>query len=100
MSNCPHCNQTTFEIEEVEASGRKIKLVQCTGCKAPLGIMEHTDVLFAIQWPRGRRHLLPEGFCIHLESSAEFGANWHGRKTPPFRVKHAPDRGRKPVAYC
>jgi hypothetical protein len=44
MSNCPHCNQTTFEIEEVEASGRKITLVQCTGCKAPLGIMEHTDV--------------------------------------------------------
>jgi hypothetical protein len=47
--------------------------------------MEHTDVLFAIQWPRPKRQLLPEGFCIHLQSSAEFGANWQGRKTPPFR---------------
>jgi hypothetical protein len=47
--------------------------------------MEHSDVLFAIQWQRGRRHLLPEGFCVHLESSEEFGANWHGRKSPPFR---------------
>ena len=50
------------------------------------GDMEHTDVLFAIQWPRPRRQLLPEGFSIHLESSGEFGANWHGRKSPPFRV--------------
>jgi hypothetical protein len=74
------------------------------------GNMEHTDVLFAIQWPRARRHLLPEGFCVHLESSGEFGANWHGRKTPPFRGMPGPglsstqgptaaDRSRKPVTY-
>jgi hypothetical protein len=47
--------------------------------------MEHTDVLFAIQWPRQKRILLPEGWCIHLESSGEFGKNWKGRKSPPFR---------------
>jgi hypothetical protein len=63
------------------------------------GDAEHTDVLFAIQWPRSRRHLLPEGFCIHLESSGEFGANWHGRKTPAFRGGARPDRGPRPVAY-
>lgn len=50
------------------------------------GDMEHTDVLHAIQWTRQKRQLLPEGFCIHLESAgAGFGDNWRGRKTPPFR---------------
>ena len=44
MSNCPHCNRETFEIEEVEVSGVKLKLVQCAGCKAPVGIIEHNDV--------------------------------------------------------
>ena len=69
------------------------------------GDMEHTDVLFAIQWPRCKRHLLPEGFCIHLESSGEFGANWHGRKTPPFRGMPGPAGparsrpARKPASY-
>lgn len=49
------------------------------------GDMEHTDVLFATQFARPRRVLLPEGFCLHLETSGEFGANWKGRKSPPFR---------------
>jgi hypothetical protein len=44
MSNCPHCNRATFEIEEFEVSGVKFKLVQCSGCKAPVGVMEHNDV--------------------------------------------------------
>jgi hypothetical protein len=44
MSNCPHCNRATFEIEEAEVSGMKFKFVQCSGCKAPIGVMEYTDV--------------------------------------------------------
>jgi hypothetical protein len=49
------------------------------------GDMEHTDVLHAVQWERRKRILIPEGWCIHLSSAGEFGANWRGRKTPPFR---------------
>jgi hypothetical protein len=44
MSYCPHCNRATFEIEEVEISGVKVKLVQCSGCKAPVGVVENNDV--------------------------------------------------------
>jgi transcription initiation factor IIE alpha subunit len=44
MSYCPHCNRVTFEIEEVEVSGVKLKLVQCSGCKSPLGFIENNEV--------------------------------------------------------
>jgi len=44
MSNCPHCNRATFEIEEVEVSGAKFKLLQCSECKAPVGTVDHNDV--------------------------------------------------------
>jgi hypothetical protein len=47
--------------------------------------MEHTDVLFAIQWARAKRQLLPEGYCVHLQSSGQKGTDWHGRQSPPFR---------------
>jgi hypothetical protein len=40
MSHCPHCNRVTFEIEEVEIAGAKQRLVQCSGCKAPVGVLE------------------------------------------------------------
>jgi hypothetical protein len=44
-----------------------------------------SDMLFAVQWPRPRRQLLPELFAIHLESEpAVMGANWKGRTTQPF----------------
>lgn len=62
------------------------------------GSAEHGDVLFAVQWPREKRHLLPEFFVYHLESdpNAPMGANWNGRKTPPFgkpiEHKHEPKR--------
>ncbi len=60
------------------------------GRKYPLnqGTAEHTDVLFACQWPRHDRILLPEVLCYHLESTdgpTPMGANWQGRKTPPFK---------------
>jgi hypothetical protein len=44
-----------------------------------------SDMLFAVQWPRLRRQLLPELFAIHLETeAAAMGANWKGRTTPAF----------------
>jgi len=49
------------------------------------GSAEHSDVLFAVQWPREQRILMPEMFVYHLESEqAPMGANWDGRKTKPF----------------
>jgi hypothetical protein len=49
------------------------------------GSAEHSDVLFAVQWEREKRVLLPEFFCYHLESEpARMGTNWDGRSTSPF----------------
>jgi hypothetical protein len=43
------------------------------------------DALFAAQWPRSERELLPELIVYHLESGpAQVGANWRGRMTPRF----------------
>ena len=53
------------------------------------GSCEHDDVLFAVQWPRDRRILLPELFVYHLESEqCEMGKNWQGRKTKHFGPRH------------
>lgn len=57
------------------------------------GNAEHTDVLFAIQWERKDRVLLPEVIVAHLESNTgpiKMGTNWRGRKTPPFGPGHKP----------
>jgi hypothetical protein len=45
-----------------------------------------SDMLFALQWPRSQRLLLPEIMGIHLASDAGrgMGANWNGRQTPEF----------------
>lgn len=51
------------------------------------GSAEHTDVLFAAQWAREQRQLLPEVICYHLESverPGSMGTNWNGRRTPHF----------------
>jgi len=40
MPNCPHCNQASFEIEEVEITGTQFNFVKCSGCKAPVGVIE------------------------------------------------------------
>lgn len=50
------------------------------------GSAEHSDVLFAIQWARENRVLLPEFFVFHLESeNSKMGINWAGRKSKPFQ---------------
>lgn len=44
-----------------------------------------TDLLFAMQWPRGLRGFIPEIIGYHLESDdASMESNWKGRKTAPF----------------
>ena len=44
---------------------------------------EHTDMLHALQWPRGQRVLIPEITAVHLSTGGkEWGTNWHGRKSP------------------
>lgn len=44
-----------------------------------------SDVQFALQWDRKKRHSLPEFFVYHLESEpAKLGANWEGRTTKRF----------------
>ena len=53
------------------------------------GSAEHTDVLFAVQWPREERILLPEFLVFHLESEGQNqGINWEGRKSKPFAHSH------------
>jgi hypothetical protein len=49
------------------------------------GSAEHTDVLHAIQWPAGKRRLIPEIIGIHLSSeSGPMGVNWSGRQSKRF----------------
>ena len=62
-----------------KSAGRKYPIHQ--------GNAEHTDLLFAVQWPRSNRILLPEVLVAHLDSlpgPAPMGANWNGRTTPIF----------------
>lgn len=54
---------------------------------------DRTDVLFAAQWPRAKRALLPEVAVYHLESEpADQGTNWGGRRTARFGVEPDQDR--------
>lgn len=53
------------------------------------GSAEHSDVLFAVQWDRQRRILLPEFFVYHLQAeTAKYGADWQGRQTKKFGPNH------------
>lgn len=57
------------------------------------GNAEHTDVLFAAQWRRDQRVLLPEVVVFHLDSNdgpVAMGQNWNGRKSPEFKRRPHP----------
>lgn len=43
------------------------------------------DGRFALQWPRSKRHMIPDIIGYHLESErCAMGMNWNGRKTKRF----------------
>jgi hypothetical protein len=47
-----------------------------------LGSAAHDDVLFAGQWPRSHRHILPTVMLWHLlPEKTHLGQNWEGRKS-------------------
>jgi glycosyltransferase involved in cell wall biosynthesis len=50
------------------------------------GHADRSDLAFALQWPRGKRALIPEIFAIHLasEDGGDLGANWRGRRSGSF----------------
>lgn len=56
---------------------------------------DHCDIVFANQWEREKRTLIPEIMAIHLESEQKWGINWQGRKSARFEPntyqKYLPD---------
>lgn len=65
------------------------------------GTAEHSDVLFAIQWHRKQRILLPEIIVYHLESrekQGKMGENWNGRKSKGFCPCHP--HHHQHIPYC
>lgn len=49
---------------------------------------DNDDLLFARQYPRNKRVMIPELFVVHLESEhAGKAVNWWGRKSQPFLPK-------------
>jgi hypothetical protein len=72
-----YCPIGCFQLWHSRHVGRRYHFSQ--------GSAEHSDVLFALQWPAAKRVLLPGVFVYHLESeSAKIGANWQGRTTKGF----------------
>jgi hypothetical protein len=72
-----YCPIGCFQLWHSRHGGRRYHFSQ--------GSAEHTDVLFALQWPAAKRLLLPGLFVYHLESEpAAIGANWQGRVTRKF----------------
>ncbi len=41
MPYCPHCNRNTFEIVEIDLGGTTYNCAQCSGCKAPVSLVQH-----------------------------------------------------------
>jgi len=49
-----------------------------------------SDMDHAKRWRRGKRQLIPEIICVHLDSTLpgdKMGVNWNGRSTPYFGIK-------------
>lgn len=47
----------------------------------------HGDVVFAKQWDRSNRVLIPEIMGVHLVTDNDWGKNWSGRKSREFKPK-------------
>jgi glycosyltransferase involved in cell wall biosynthesis len=46
---------------------------------------DHSDVLHAKRWKRGKRRFIPDIVCVHINSEkSSWGVNWNGRITLPF----------------
>ena len=45
-SQCPHCQGSSFETVVQEPSGSRYKLifVQCSGCNAPIGVLDFMNI--------------------------------------------------------
>lgn len=60
------------------------------------GSAARSDVRFALQWPRAKRHLLPEVLAVHLETErgevGGHGLNWRGRRSPHFGEQPPPPK--------
>lgn len=70
-----------FQLWNAKASGIEI-YPDCHG------EADRTDTLFAYQWERQNRHLIPELLGIHLESEAgPMGQNWKGRASCRFELE-------------
>lgn len=56
----------------------------------------HSDLRFSQLFGREHRHMLSEFFVIHLETKLvgenKMGANWEGRRTPPFGPMTTPPK--------
>ena len=64
------------------------------------GSAEHSDVMFAVQWPIQNRVLLPGLFVYHLESEhGHMGKDWNGRRSRPFGPEHH-HHHHHPKPYC
>jgi len=67
------------------------------------GGANRSDVLFALQWPLGKRQLLEEIYAVHVDSDApRMGKNWWGRVSGQFGpvdpFKSRPEaKGRRPA---
>jgi hypothetical protein len=49
-----------------------------------LGTAAHDDIMFAAEWPRSRRRLLPTVLCYHLVARTPmWGENWDGDRKQP-----------------
>lgn len=65
------------------------------------GAADRTDMMFAKQWKRKNRQMIPELIAIHLDSEnatvESMGKNWYGRQTKPFDyvVRHKKRKGGK-----
>lgn len=50
MTKCSKCENTTFELQEIEPRGSRVKVnaIQCINCKTPIGLIDYHNLYSAI----------------------------------------------------